>query len=114
MNKAILVAYTLLVTFLSLQASNNLPLGSWDKLSHFLTYSVFSILAYRVVRTGKAYVLLCILIVAYSGLMEIVQSFVGRDMSAYDLLANALGVIIGVLIVTGVRNWNGTTGRGAE
>jgi len=106
MYKAVFAVYTLLVTFLSLQTSTNMPLGSWDKLSHFLTYSAFSILAYGVVRTGRAYIILCIVIVAYSGLMEIAQSFVpGRIMSVYDFIANTLGVLIGVLIVKFLGKW---------
>jgi VanZ family protein len=40
----------------------------------------------------------CIGIVAYSGLLEVAQSFVpGREMSALDLLANTSGVLLAAL-----------------
>jgi len=115
MNKAIFAAYTLLITFLSLQTTTSLPIQSWDKLSHFLTYGVFAILAYGSVKTGRAYMILCALIIAYGGLMEIAQSFVpGREMSVYDFIANTLGVFIGIFVVKLLGNWIGGRAGGAE
>ena len=97
---AVAVIYALLVGYASLSPASGLAIGSWDKLAHFLTYGVFTILAYGIVKSPKAYLYACLAIVLYSGLMEVGQSFVpGRSMSAYDLLANALGVAAGVLFI---------------
>jgi VanZ family protein len=49
----------------------------------------------------RHYVYVCIGIVAYSGLLEIAQLLVpGREMSAFDLLANTLGVALAALLRT--------------
>jgi VanZ family protein len=36
-------------------------------------------------------------LIALGGVLELVQGFVGRDMSLYDELANAAGVIMGAV-----------------
>ena len=98
--KSLFVIYALLVAFASLSPSTGVALESWDKLAHFLTYGLFAVLACGVVKSAKAYLFVCFAIVLYSGLMEVGQAFVpGRLMSAYDLLANALGVLLGALFV---------------
>jgi len=101
MKIALFATYVLLVSYASLSPGSGLmAVGSWDKLAHFLTYSVFAVLAYGVVKSHKAHLLVCLAIILYSGLMEVGQYFVpGRSMSAYDLLANTLGVLLGVLLV---------------
>jgi len=72
----------------------------WDKLLHFLTYGLFAILGFGISGSHRAYLFVCLAIVVYSGLIEVRQSFIpGRFMSGYDLLANALGVIIGAITV---------------
>jgi VanZ family protein len=96
---AILVFYALCVAFFSLQPAGGTSIGSYDKLAHFVTYGIFAVLAHRVNLSGRDYILLCIGIVAYSGLLEVGQSFVpGRNMSALDLLANTLGVLLTALL----------------
>ena len=78
---------------------NSATIESWDKVSHLVAYGVFAILGYRAVNEAKYYLYICTGIVAYSGLMEIAQSFMpGRVMSAYDLLANTVGVVLGAAI----------------
>lgn len=95
-NIAIFLIYALLVGYASLSPASGLAIGSWDKLAHFLTYGLFAVLAYWVVRSKKAHLFVCLAIVLYSGLIEVGQSFVpGRFMSAHDLLANVLGVLFG-------------------
>ena len=96
----VVVVYALLVGYASLSPASGLAIGSWDKLAHFLTYGVFAALAFGVVNGTKAYLYACLAIVLYSGLMEVGQSYVpGRSMSAYDFLANTLGVAAGALFI---------------
>lgn len=96
---AIFVVYGVVVALASLQPGGGSFIGSYDKLVHFLTYSLFAVLAYRIVASGRHYLFVCIGIVTYSGLLEVAQSFVpGREMSALDLLANASGVVLGALL----------------
>ncbi len=74
-------------------------IGSYDKVAHFITYGIFAVLAHRMNLLGRQYIYVCIGIVAYSGLLEIAQSLVpGREMSAFDLLANTSGVLLGALL----------------
>ena len=97
---AVFAIYALLVAFASLSPATGVSIESWDKLAHFLTYGLFTVLAYGVVKSTKAYLFVCLAIVLYSGLMEVGQAFVpGRSMSAYDLLANVTGVLLGALFV---------------
>lgn len=97
---AVVVIYALLVGYASLSPASGLAIGSWDKLAHFLTYGVFAALVFGLVKSTKAYLYACLAIVLYSGLMEVGQSFVpGRSMSAYDLLANTLGVATAALFI---------------
>lgn len=96
---ALLVFYALFVAFVSLQPGGGTSVGPYDKLAHFVTYGIFAVLAHRINFAGRDYIFLCIGIVAYSGLLEVGQSFVpGRHMSALDLLANTLGVLFTALL----------------
>lgn len=109
----IFASYAMLVAFASLRQGSGSFIGSYDKLAHFLTYSLFAVLAYRLFLSASQYRYLCLGIIAYSGLLEIAQSFVpGRDMSVLDLVANALGVILGALLcekIFGTRSMSSTT-----
>jgi len=103
MYKAAFAIYLLMVTYVSTTPSIGVPIESWDKLLHFLTYGIFAALAYPLVRSRKTYCYACVSIVAYSGLMEFIQYFIpGRAMSAYDMLANTMGVLLGAFIVNAV------------
>ena len=98
-NRVIFVTYAIFIAVVSLLPMSGTNIGSSDKVFHVLMYGVFSVLGFRVTTESKQYLYLCIGIVAYGGLMEIAQSFMpGRMMSAYDFLANAVGVIIGALV----------------
>lgn len=90
--------YALFVTYASLRPIDSASLGNWDKIGHLTLYFIFALLAYRVAANQKTYFYLCLGIVIYSGLMEVAQSFMpGRMMSAYDLLANAVGVAVAII-----------------
>jgi VanZ family protein len=58
------------------------------------------VLGYRILANKRHYLYMCLGIVAYSGLIELGQSYIpGREMSAFDLLANIVGVALGALVV---------------
>lgn len=88
---------------------NSGSIEHWDKLGHLIVYCIFAILGYRTVKEQRYFLYLCIGIVIYSGAMEIAQSFMpGRVMSAYDLLANAIGVYLGSVIARRALSVNNT------
>lgn len=95
----VFVFYATLVAFVSLLPAGGAIAGTYDKAAHLVIYSIFAALGYRLRLSARHAIFVCIGIVAYSGLLEVGQSFVpGREMSALDLLANTLGVLLGALI----------------
>jgi len=84
------------------------PIIYWDKLAHMFVYFVFCWLAYRAFFYQDRWMLLkqwsllsgFLLVVIYGYLDEIHQSFVpGRNYDVYDMLANAIGAGLFVLII---------------
>jgi len=99
MNIFVFLLYTAFVTYASVRPVDSALIEPWDKVGHFVLYSIFALLGSRIVTNQRQFLFLCAVIVVYSGLIEIIQSFIpGRVMSAYDLLANAIGVIAGAVV----------------
>ena len=74
----------------------------WDKSNHLLAFSVMAWLGARAFPRWIVYVLLGLF--AYGGLIEILQSLTPtRSAEWLDLLADALGILVGWLVVSG---WN--------
>ena len=97
---AAFVIYGLLVSLASLSPGSSVSIEVWDKLLHFMTYGLFAIVGFTIAGSSRTYLCVCLGIVAYSGLIEVGQSFIpGRFMSGYDLVANALGVMLGAIFV---------------
>lgn len=91
-----LLVYAVFIACVSLMPVGGGGVGQWDKAAHLAMYGLFALLGYWAVRQPRPFFFLCIGIVAYGGLMEILQSLTpGRMMSAYDCLANMLGVALG-------------------
>ncbi len=69
----------------------------WDKAAHFIAFGLilwsFAVLFRRLPRTWAA-----LLAVVLGGAVEVVQGYIGRDPSWGDLLADALGVAVALLI----------------
>jgi VanZ family protein len=87
------------ITVLSLMPPRtNLSIHTNDKVGHFIAYAVFSLNVLLLGRNFKQYALSMLLIVSYGILIEFLQSFVGRDTSFYDFLANSAGVSIGIVL----------------
>ena len=96
MNTLVLVGYALFVAVMSLRSTGSASLEPWDKLLHFVTYAIFAVLAHRAIRGKRWFSAACLGIIAYSGMLELAQSYVpGRVMSGHDLAANMLGVAAG-------------------
>lgn len=101
LSKLVFLAYAALVTYLSVRPMGDTSLGSWDKLAHLVIYAIFVLLAARVARSRRQLTFLSIGIIAYSGLLELVQSQLpGRFMSGYDLAANIVGAAMGFALVS--------------
>ena len=91
----------LLSLYLSLTpVSSSVPMLWNDKLIHFMSYFVLMLTLDFSCCSGRQLVVKSVFILFYSGLIEYGQSFVpGRDMSLSDLVANASGVFLFVLLV---------------
>jgi VanZ family protein len=75
----------------------------WDKALHFTAYFVLSALAVSALRARRTAFLAMLGLIAMGAALEIVQGLIGRDMSAWDELANTLGIIGGAAVVWTVR-----------
>jgi VanZ family protein len=100
-------AATILAAILILSLNTEPPLPTFvlaDKAGHFAAYSVFTgVLLLAAVwrprrgpglfpRSARA---IALTVVILGGLLELAQAFVGRDASAWDAVADALGVAAG-------------------
>lgn len=96
------VAILMAITVFSLWPLDNLPPAPGDdKFHHVIAYMLLTIPA--ALRKARRWVLLCIAFIVYSGIIELVQPLVNRYCDLNDLLANAGGVVCGV-IVAGLVN----------
>ncbi|MEE4146115.1 MAG: VanZ family protein [Halieaceae bacterium] len=104
MQSLIFFAYAGIVALTSLRPGTDVSIDPLDKVVHLLVYYIFAVFAYRALQNKRYYPYLCLGIIAYGALLELGQSWVpGRDMSAYDLLANTVGVLLGAAVVTRKR-----------
>ena len=75
-----------------------MPLTLNDKIVHSAAYFSLMLACDFSWRSGKYLIIKALLVFVYSGLIEFAQDMVpGRHMSSYDLIANAVG--IGVFLV---------------
>ena len=81
-----------------------LPVG-FDKIIHFIEYSVFAMLFYRGLSYGGVRIRWSIVIivitsgVAVGALDEMYQSYIPRrDSSFYDLVTDSAGVVVGTFV----------------
>lgn len=76
------------------------PIRWNDKAVHAFAYFLLMMSCDFSWRAGRYLIMKAVIVLAYSGLIEYAQGFVpGRHVSEYDLLANAVGIGIFVLIV---------------
>ena len=92
--------YVLLIIYLSLSPSNaTIKLQSWDKVGHFLAYTVMILLAFLTFPAKNGRIASLLFVIGLGLLLEWLQSFVpGRLMSWRDGVANGFGVLLGLVI----------------
>jgi VanZ family protein len=85
-----------LVVWGELKPSTHGPDVIWDKLLHFTAY--FGLVGIATVALGrrKASLWTAFALAVFGGILEIVQSFVGRDAEWGDEIANILGAGVGL------------------
>jgi len=67
----------------------------WDKLLHFTAYFGLAGIATVALGRNRRSLLAALALASFGGILEIVQSFVGRDAEWGDELANGIGVCAG-------------------
>lgn len=102
------IIYTILITTLSLvnlsHPVETIKIAHLDKYIHFCLYFGLNILVLLMLKSSnrdlllKQQLLSTLIVVIYSFLIEIVQSFVGREFDLLDLLANIAGACFALLI----------------
>lgn len=86
-----------LITIASLFPADQLPVvpGS-DKTHHFVSYCL--LMLPTVIRKPKRWLLIALLFILWSGLIELIQPYVNRYGEWFDMLANAGGVLLAIMI----------------
>ncbi|MDT8443891.1 MAG: VanZ family protein [Desulfuromonadales bacterium] len=85
------------ITLLSLWPLSELPsVPGGDKLHHLVAYAVLMLPV--ALRKPPRWWLIGLFFVAWSGAIELIQPYVNRYGEWSDLLANALGVLCGVVV----------------
>jgi VanZ family protein len=69
--------------------------GANDKLLHFIAYFGLAAMAASAIRHRRPAILAGLGLIVLGGVLEIIQGFVGRDLSLYDEFANTAGVVVG-------------------
>jgi VanZ family protein len=68
-----------------------------DKGMHFTAYFGLAAMAAMGLRRRQPVIYAALGLILLGGALEVLQGYTGRDMSAYDELANTVGVILGAL-----------------
>ena len=89
--------------------------GRFESLPHVVAYAVGMLTAlaatYRDPRQPvrrRDVVILAASLIAVGAILELAQRLVGRDVESTDVLANALGVVIGVAVWSALRRFVGS------
>jgi VanZ family protein len=104
-----------------LKPSTHGPDVIWDKLLHFTAYFGLAGIATVALGRRKASLWAAFALAVFGGILEIVQSFVGRDAEWGDEIANVLGAGVGlaaagasVWVVEQLRSHSASRGEGNE
>ena len=71
--------------------NDSLGLIPWDKAKHFIVFYVLAVLASLALPQSRLHRIGLVLL-AFGAAIEILQAFVGRDASIFDLFADACGI----------------------
>jgi VanZ family protein len=100
------------ISYLALtpQPPHEVSLG-WDKLNHGSAFLVLAFVGAQIRRpTVRHLITLALALLAFGGAIEIIQSFVpGRSAEWLDLLADAVGATLGLLLAMGQARWRSST-----
>lgn len=101
--RALLALLLCAVTWLALVPAPPPQLGThWDKLNHLLAFSTLALVA--AMAFTRAWWRIAAGLLAYGGLIEGLQAFAPpRAAEPADLLADGLGIAIGLLLALGLR-----------
>mgnify|MGYP000597371654 FL=1 len=72
------------------------PVPGGDKTHHLITYALLAFPA--ALRRPRHWQLLCLLFIAYGGVIELIQPYVNRYSEWLDFAANSTGVLCGLLL----------------
>lgn len=99
--QSVFVLLILLSLYLSLSpAVGSVPMIWNDKIIHCISYFVLMMTLDFSCCTGKRLMIKSTLVLIYSCLIEVGQSYVpGREMSLGDVVANASGIVLFLLLV---------------
>jgi len=91
-----------LVVYLSLVQHPPEPLSfeHADKLEHVFAYAALSIWFCQIYLTGRSRMVVVIMLVGLGASLECLQDWMGfRNFESLDMVANTLGVLIGIILV---------------
>ncbi len=104
MNRAtgrlIIFSCAAVIMYLSLSSGELQKWGSFaylDKVQHLMAYSSFAFIACCCIRHRRQRWMAAVGILLFSAVIEWLQGYVGRETSWLDLLANATGILTGLL-----------------
>ncbi len=94
------------ITYLALTpVSHSVSTLCWDKLNHLAAYFCLCVLADMAFRTGEGLFSKILLLMAYSALIETAQQYIpARQFTFFDILANALGLVIAAMLIHAFKN----------
>jgi VanZ family protein len=106
----LLICYVILITVLSLISLHNLPeinIDHSDKIYHALAYAVLAALTFNYLENVFSKNVISITFVVcffYGTILEVLQKVLNtnRTFDTLDILANGLGILIGLLVIKGL------------
>ena len=102
---AFTVINLLIITFLSLWPLESLPsVSGTDKTHHLIAYA--ALVFPTALRKPDKWIVICLLFIAYSGAIEVLQPYVNRYGEWLDMAANTLGVVCGLIIAALINRFD--------
>ena len=87
----VFVAAVVFTLYAALTPGDNTGLIPWDKAKHFIVFYVLTALAITALPASRFWRIGLVLL-AFGGMIEVLQAFVGRDAAWGDVLADACGI----------------------
>lgn len=96
----------LAIGYLSLTPLAQLPdVPGGDKLHHLAAYAVLAFFASLSRKNIREILTILLAVIAYGGVIEMIQPYVNRYGEFNDFLANGAGALLGVLLAIGVTRY---------